>query len=163
MTQEICRRELETLDVKMKLIGADSLTKGERMYLKYGTLGARGEAESGLSTVTRFALPLMRKLQKEKNLTLNDIYVQTFMQLMEHTIDTGILSAESDIAGEEMQDRAHGILERGGVLTPIGREKIEKLDWHLRERKICPGASAALLTAAIFLHTLETEARFKLI
>ncbi|MDR1703687.1 MAG: triphosphoribosyl-dephospho-CoA synthase [Clostridiales bacterium] len=161
MTQDICRRELETLDVKMKLIGADSLSRGERMYMKYGKPGARGEAENGLSTVTRYALPLIKKLRAEEHLTLNDIYVQTFMTLMEHTVDTGILSAENDLAGEEMQDRARGIIERGGMLTPIGREKIAKLDVHLRERKISPGASAALLTAAIFLHTLDDEARYK--
>ncbi len=45
----------------------------------------------------------------------------------------------------------------------LGREKIEKLDIHLRERKFCPGAAASLLAVTIFLHMLDEEAKFKLI
>jgi len=157
MTADLCQRELETLDVKINLIGEHSLSEGERMYLKYKLKGARGEAQGGYLTVRKHALPVIRKLSGEKKLCQNDIYVQAFMSLMAKTDDTRICAKESDLAVEELRDRANGILERGGVTTPLGREKIEKLDDHMRARGLVPGASGALLAVAIFLSMVEEE------
>lgn len=161
MTQDVCRRELDTLDVKINIIGENSLTPGERAYMKHSIPGVRGEVQNGFQTVRRHALPTIRKLSSDKLITQNDIYVQTFMTLMAKTPDTGICDKENMAAMEEIQDRASGILERGGVLTPLGREKIEKLDAHLYSRGLHPGAAGTLLPVAIFLSMLDEEANDK--
>lgn len=159
MAQGLCERELNTLEVKERLFGKDSLTRGERMFMKYGSTGIRGEVQSGFETVRKYALPLLRKLSKTAN--RNDVYVQAFMTLMAHTMDTNILATEGFDAAEEVMDRAKGILERGGIFTPIGREKIEKLDTHLFERKLSPNGSGALLGVAIFLQSLDEAEKSK--
>jgi triphosphoribosyl-dephospho-CoA synthase len=161
MAHDLCQRELDTLDVKINLIGEDSLTPGERMYIKYKFTGARGEVQGGYQTVRKHAVPVIKKLTAEKKYNPNDIYVQTFMTLMAHTNDVKICAKEGDAAVEEMRDRAHGILERGGILNPIGREKIEKLDEHLHIRKMTPSASGSLLAVAIFLSMLDEKVNEK--
>ncbi|MCL2703539.1 MAG: triphosphoribosyl-dephospho-CoA synthase [Defluviitaleaceae bacterium] len=161
MAQDLCQRELDSLDVKINLIGETSLSAGERVYMKYKFTGARGEAQGGFQTVRKQAMPVIRKYKDDKTVSMNDMYVQTYMTLMAHTDDTGICAKESDLAVEEVRDRAKGILERGGIFTPLGREKIEKLDVHMRGRGLYPGASGALLTVAIFLSMLEEGSKGK--
>ena len=158
MCYDMCQHELDTLDVKINVIGADSLTAGERVYMDHKLTGVRGEARSGFATVREHALPLMNHLTTSENLAQNDVYVQTCLALMANTKDTGVCDKEGGAAMDEVMDWAGSVLEKGGVLTPNGREKISKFDARLRTRKLYPGAANTLLNVAIFLDLINSAA-----
>lgn len=85
MCQGLCQRELEHLQEQQPL------TKGEQMYLKYGSTGVRGVVESGYEVVRTHALPIYR-IVKKSSLSQNDALVHTLLYLIREMEDTNILS-----------------------------------------------------------------------
>ncbi len=78
MCEGICAREFKEIENK------ENLTKGERMYVKYGCTGARGEVEGGFATVGEISLPQYRKL-RDGGISVNDALVQTLLYLIAKT------------------------------------------------------------------------------
>src|SRR5699024_5128790 len=74
--------ELKNLEYK------SDLTYGEKLYLKYGVTGIRGEAESGFSTVIKYSLPILRNLSAADEYHINDILVDTLIHLIANTKDS---------------------------------------------------------------------------
>lgn len=150
MCEGICEREFADLGKKKKI------TKGERVYLRYGYTGVRGEVESGYQTVRQIALPLYRKMKKEKKCQ-NDILVHTLLALIANTTDTNIISRHDLDAALYAKKAAQKILETAGIYSEEGRQQITDLDKEFIKRYISPGGCADLLAVTHFLYAIEEE------
>lgn len=132
----------------------EALTYGERLYIKYGSKGIRGEVETGFKTVTDYSLPVMKDLMKE-DIHINHILIQVLLNLMTKAEDSNILGRHDMETLEFVRDKAKASLRHGGYLTPYGKIFVEEMDKYFIERNISPGGSADLLAITIMLNMLE--------
>jgi holo-ACP synthase/triphosphoribosyl-dephospho-CoA synthase len=133
--------------------GQDCMTAGERLYLKYGITGIRGEAEAGFPALKNVGLPLLRKALSG-GLCLNDALVHTLLGLMTVVQDTTVVNRNGPEALEFVREESGNILARGGMLAETGKERVSSLDKLFVSWNISPGGSADLLAAAYFVYTL---------
>jgi len=114
---------------------------GEKIFLKYGFSGARGEAESGLATVFDFGLP-----QLIQNTQLNDeTLIKCFLAIAANNNDTNILFRSNPEVLETFKNLCLIALED---FSPAHYKAI--IDFCKHEN-ISPGGSADLLAVTIFV------------
>jgi len=144
------------VDKELKILYGSSLrkklTNGERLFLKYGISGIRGEAERGFPTVREKGLPALRAGLKD-GLSFNDASVQSLISIMTIAEDTNvIIRSNLSFLHKEVQTRAKEIIELGGMYNLKGRRKINTLDRYLIKKGVNPGGSADLLAITITLY-----------
>jgi len=154
--QSICKgivnRELVSLHKNIK---KNNLSNGEKLFLKYGITGIRGEVEKGLPTVRKMGLPALREGLKN-GLNFNDASVQSLIHIMSIAEDTNVLSRSSmDFLKLNVQKKAREIIRCGGMYTAEGRKNIHDLDEYFIQKGINPGGSADLLAITITLFFLS--------
>lgn len=149
MTQGLCSRELEFISK------SDGLTYGEKTYRIYGFKGIRGEVEEGFPTVRNCSLPVFKKLKSQRTLHINDILVETLLQLMAVNEDTNIAARHNMEALEYVKQYASRVLESGGMLTPQGVQMIYEMDKEFIRKNISPGGSADLLAVTVMFDLLS--------
>lgn len=132
----------------------EDLTYGERLYLKYGVKGIRGEVEEGFQTVLEYALPAFKTLIKEDK-HINDILIQVLLHLMANTEDSNILGRHDMETLEFAKSKAKAALSHGGIFTYYGKLYVEEMDKSFIQKNISPGGSADLLAITIMLYMLE--------
>ena len=132
----------------------EALTKGERMFLAHGFTGARGEAESGFSTIRDVSYPVLCEL-RERGLGINEVLAHTLLHLIAETIDTNIVSRHDLKTAEYARKQARRALAQGGMLTRRGLRAVREMDADFIERHISPGGCADLLAATHLLRELE--------
>lgn len=133
----------------------EDLTYGEKLYLKYGEKGIRGEVETGFKTVRKYSLPIFTKLIKENKYHINDVLVDTLLYLIANTKDSNILGRHNLNILKYSQNQAKKAIRLGGYLKPKGKLFVKELDKEFIEKNISPGGSADLLAITIMLYTLE--------
>lgn len=126
-------------------------TAGEKIYLRYGITGARGEAESGFSTVINHALPAYQKwLQQGKS--SKEALLLTLILLMAINNDSNILSRGGVQGLDFVKKRARELL----ILQDESQELLEahlgSLDREFIRKNLSPGGSADLLSLTWFLN-----------
>ena len=137
-----------------KIHDKKELTKGERMYLKYGYKGIRGEAESGYSTVKNISLPVFNKLIRDK-IDVNEALVQTLLYLISETVDTNIISRHDLETAEYARNYAKKVISEGGIFTAKGRNAIYEMDKDFISKYISPGGCSDLLAVTYFLYSVN--------
>lgn len=142
------------LSVMKRKLPERELTAGERLYLEHGVTGIRGEIELGLPTILMKGLPCFREALM-KGLSVNDALVHALIGLMSETEDTTILNRHDKDTLSDVRAEAHSIMADGGMLTTLGRSRIQKLDEKYSKKRISPGGSADLLAATYFLHAMD--------
>lgn len=147
MCRGICEKEYANLEHKAEL------TKGERMYLKYGCTGIRGEVEQGYKTIKEFSLPIYTKLRENSN--VNDALVQTLLHLIANTCDTNILSRHDMKTMKYCQEYAKKALALGGIYTLSGKTEIQQMNDDFIQKYISPGGCADLLAVTHFIYSIE--------
>lgn len=152
MCAGFCEQEFSCLRDKDE----KSLTKGERMYLKHGCTGIRGEAESGYATVRNVSLPVLRQLMEQK-VPINDALVQTLLYLIAKTSDTNIIARHDMKTAEYARAYAQQVIDQGGIFTEAGRRGLEAMDRDFIERYISPGGCSDLLAVTYFLFAIEND------
>ena len=130
------------------------LTAGERLYLRYGVTGIRGELEAGAPSVLQGGLPALRTALAQ-GLSVNDALVNALLTLMTVVDDTTILHRHDMETLQFVRRQAQEALALGGMGTDAGRRRVEAMDALFIERRISPGGAADLLAATWFLHRLE--------
>lgn len=146
MTEGLVSSELKKIDKKKKL------TYGEKLYLKYGCEGIRGEVERGIPVVFEHSLGIYESME---HLNLNDRLVHTLLAIMEKAEDSTILHRHEIETLKYVQKRAGEILKIGGTSTEEGKISIEDLDKEFTEKKISPGGSADLLAVTVFMSLVK--------
>ncbi|MBA1392939.1 triphosphoribosyl-dephospho-CoA synthase, partial [Lactobacillus sp. XV13L] len=93
------------------------LTAGQRLYLQYGLTGIRGEAQQGFPTVTKWALPFLKKSTG----TINQRLLDTLMVILLHSQDTNLIKrAQTPQVIMWAQTQARQFLNLGGAKNPAG-------------------------------------------
>ncbi len=133
----------------------EELTYGERLYREYGVTGIRGEVESGFETVRSVSLPVLRKLVKNKHISINDVLVHVLLYLMISAEDSNILGRHGWDTLMYVKDAARKALDLGGMFTKDGKEYIKMMDRDFIDKNISPGGAADLLAVTLALYLLE--------
>ena len=133
------------------------LTAGERLYLRTGVTGIRGEAERGFPTVVNRALPFLRNAAREGR-SPGDAGADTLLVIMQHSDDTNVLHRSGTDGLRLMRGAAADILAAGGTCSERGRGLTTAAMRLFVERNISPGGSADLLAVAFFLNFLSEAA-----
>ncbi|SHK05597.1 triphosphoribosyl-dephospho-CoA synthase [Paramaledivibacter caminithermalis DSM 15212] len=149
MTEGLVERELMNKNFK------NPVTYGEKLYIKYGVTGIRGEVTSGFQTVLNHGLPILKELMESRVGTFNDRLVQTLLNLMTHTEDSNILGRHNLDMLKRVQNEAKRIIELGGIFSPEGIKAIKEFDNWCIKHWVSPGGSADLLAVTIMLFLIE--------
>ncbi|WP_380178767.1 triphosphoribosyl-dephospho-CoA synthase CitG [Kalamiella sp. sgz302252] len=118
-------------------------TAGERQYRQLGLAGARGEAESGFTTVRRYVLPAWENTSGEQRLQ------RALLQLMAVNPDSNLISRGGLAGLRYVQTYARQLLADGW-----DNKKLAEMDRQLIVRHLSPGGSADLLAVAWVLGNL---------
>ena len=129
-------------------------THGEKLYIRYGCKGIRGEAQNGFPSVRTIGLPCIRRWAGETS-DCSLVFIQILMTLMSQVEDTNILTRSDPETLSFVKREASRILEIGGAFTEHGISEIRKLNQVFIEKNISPGGCADLLAITIFLWLLE--------
>ena len=125
-------------------------TPGERLYIKHGITGIRGQAEKGFPTILEVGLPILKEGLK-KGLSLNDAGVAALLHLLTVTEDTNIINRTDIGTNESVHLEMKTLLQK----EPFpDMATIESLDDDFIRRNISPGGTADLLAACYFLFFL---------
>ena len=129
-------------------------TTGQKIYMRYGITGVRGQAEAGFPTVLNVGLP---KLEEglEKGLSLNDAGCAALLAMMASAVDTNLIARSDYETQQRIAQEAAALLEK----DPFpGENVLKQMDEDFRKKNLSPGGSADLLAMTYFLHLLKKEA-----
>lgn len=131
-------------------------TWGEKLYLRYGVTGIRGEVERGFPSVLEHALPRLRA-DLDGGLPLNDALVNTLLVLCTVAEDTNVLARAGREGADFVRAEANKVLTLGGMGTEDGRTALLALDRLFIDRNISAGGAADLLAVTVFMRQLSTS------
>ena len=132
-----------------------AVTVGQKLYLRYGITGVRGQAEAGFPAVLQVGLPRLEE-GLARGLTLNDAGCGALLALLAANADTNLISR----GGYETQQRI--ALETAIALhsDPFPTEdRIKQMDEAFIRKNLSPGGTADLLAMTYFLYLLKEESR----
>ncbi|KRN99098.1 triphosphoribosyl-dephospho-CoA synthase CitG [Companilactobacillus kimchiensis] len=142
MLRGLTEHDFQNLDQKT------NLTNGERMYLKYGITGIRGEAEKGYPVVFEKSLPF---LKAHFGNDFGSVLLDTLMMIVSESYDSNVVKRGNLESLEHIQKYAENILEVGGCSDPEGRELLDDMNSYCNENNLSLGGSADLLIITIYL------------
>lgn len=142
------------------IVEGENLSYGEKLYLKYGIKGIRGEVESGFVTVLKYSLPILKQLIKKQS-KINDVLVQVLLVLMANTQDSNILGRHNMDTLNFTKKMAAEALNKGGYFTSEGRKFVEEMDKCFIQKNISPGGSADLIAVTLLLYFIENGDNLK--
>lgn len=152
ITSGICSKELGTL------ANADRnvlLSKGEKLYLKFGVTGIRGEVENGLPSIMNYGLPELL-VSLSNGMSFNDSMVNALLKIMSISEDTNVIArSDYETLKTQVQPMASNALKCGGMSTVKGRSLIFTMDEYFISHNINPGGSADLLAATVALYLID--------
>jgi triphosphoribosyl-dephospho-CoA synthase len=102
------------------------------------------------------ALPALRRAAR-RGLSALDAVVQAHLEVLGHQPDTLIARKAGLRTAAALSARARTVLRAGGLHTARGRAAVRRLDRDLRKdgHRLNPGASADVVTAALFVSLLQ--------
>lgn len=142
-TEDICDSNIKT-----------NVSNGQRLYIKNGIKGIRGEVELGVPTVINAGLPYYEKAL-ESGLQTREALAHSLIGIMSVIEDTTVLNRCGDEGLKMMRDLSAEALSLGGMLTENGSDFIHNMDKIFTERNISPGGAADLLAITAMIYELE--------
>jgi len=117
------------------------------------------EYASDFAVTFGVALSALRRAMR-RGLSVLDAIAQTHLEVLGRAPDTLIARKAGLDAAAAVAARARGVLRAGGLHTGRGRAAARRLDRDLRRdsNRLNPGASADLVTAALFVWLLSGRA-----
>ena len=149
MTRGMVEREL-----RQALRFRPPVSHGEKLFLKFGAAGVRGEAEAGFPSIFNTGLPVYRGLIR-RGVSRNDAAAETLLHITCAANDSTILHRGGKEALDWVRQMSRKVLDLGALATVPGRLLLEEMNQSFIERGISPGGSADLLAGTLFLYSLE--------
>ena len=147
MAKGIVAKELESLNE------GSLLTAGQRLYLRYGITGIRGQAEAGFSAVISTGLPVLAEGLK-RGYSLERSGCAALLWIMTAAADTNLISRGGMDAYKQLQKKLRSLLKRSAYPSFL---QLKALDKYFMERNLSPGGSADLLALTYLFYFLQTE------
>jgi len=126
----------------------NAVTAGQKLYVRHGITGIRGQAEKGFPAVRYVGLPMLTA-GLEKGLSLNDAGCAALLHILCAVEDTNLIARSDVPTAQRVVEHITAILE--DTPYPTG-DTLDALDRWLIEKNLSPGGSADLLAATYFLH-----------
>lgn len=126
-------------------------TAGQKLYIRHGITGIRGEAEAGFPTVLRTGLPVL-EAGLQKGLSLNDAGCAAMLAILAAADDTNLIARSSRETQLRIKEEIRQLLQKEPFPS---METLKKLDKTFISANLSPGGSADLLAATYFLHFLK--------
>ncbi len=130
------------------------LSNGERVRLRFGATGARGEAQAAFPHALGVGLPRLRAA-RDRGAPENCARLDALMAIMASLDDTCLLHRGGVAALETAKAGARAVLAAGGTAETAGMERLHRLHTELMALWASPGGSADLLGVTLFLDGLE--------
>lgn len=132
----------------------EHLSYGEKLYLEYGIIGIRGEAELGYPALRNIALPFLRMHRKKDQRIL---FLVLLLHLMATTEDSNLINRGGILAWENVKKQAAELLQTYSINS--SEKELENslilFDQKLIKENLSPGGSADLLALSFFFCRLE--------
>ncbi len=133
----------------------DKLTNGEKLYLKTGFSGIRGEVESGFPTVFNLALPRLRQTF-ELEMNIERKLLDVLFHIMRESSDSNVVNRGGLQTLEFVKQEANNFVENNIIFQDNYKEKIVEMNKRFKAKNISPGGSADLLSVTIYFALLES-------
>ena len=130
-----------------------ALSHGQQARLRYGAVGAAGEAQAGFPHVVGCGLPALRAA-RARGESVEDGALNTLMAIMASLDDTCMLHRGGPAALRMVQRGAAKVLRSGGCASTEGRDHLERLCRDADRQRLSAGGSADLLAATLFIDSL---------
>jgi triphosphoribosyl-dephospho-CoA synthase len=130
---------------------------GAQARLRYGVSGAAGQAQEGFPHVRLHALPALRAARRS-GADEGTARLEALLSLMATLDDTCVLHRGGSVGLRAIQAGAQAVLDAGGFGTLEGRRRFAALDDMCLTQRLSPGGSGDLLSATVFLDTLDERA-----
>jgi triphosphoribosyl-dephospho-CoA synthase len=134
------------------------LSNGERVGLRFGATGARGEARAAFPHAVGVGLPTLRAA-RNRGVPEDCARLDALMAIMASLDDTCLLHRSGLAALGTAKAGASSVLAAGGTAAPAGRQRLRRLHADLMALWASPGGSADLLGVTLFLDRLEGGSR----
>ena len=128
-------------------------TAGLRLFQSRGITGVRGEAATGLPSVTRISLPAYQNAKKQ-GLSSNHAGVIALLHLIASVTDTNLYHRGGSEGAAFAAQSAQQLLRRSPFPSLA---EVELLDDAFIARNLSPGGCADLLAVTYFLSYLEQQ------
>lgn len=146
--EEAAKKSGELARYSDRHVPLNRVTNGDGVREKYGTSGARGEAQQGFPHILSYSMPALI-LSRKNGCSENEARLQALLSLISHLNDTCILHRGGLEALTFAKTRAVSWLKDGRL------DSLNKLDDEFIRRNISPGGSADLLAATLFLDKIS--------
>lgn len=147
MTLHLVESDLSHLESKK------NLSHGEKLFLRYGIKGPRGEAADGFTTVREKALPFFKKeLVKHKDEEFSQL--RLLIYLMTVVEDGNIIHRGGIGSWEQIKNESRELLGRSLSKTELIKN-LSNYNLELMKRYLSPGGSADLLSLTFYFAFLE--------
>jgi triphosphoribosyl-dephospho-CoA synthase len=130
-----------------------ALSHGQQARLRYGAVGAVGEAQAGFPHVVGCGLPALREA-RARGESAEDAALNALMAIMASLDDTCVLHRGGPGALRMVQRGAAKVVRSGGCARAEGRVHLERLCRDVDRRRLSAGGSADLLAATLFIDSL---------
>ena len=137
--------DLNSLSTK----ASDTLTHGEKLYLKYQVTGIRGEAQKGFPSLMQFGLPLYEKLLQQ-GFSQNDAGCLLLLHYIAYTQDSNLITRSDYQTAQMIRTQLASFLENSSYEKQL--EVLPIIDKEFVKANLSPGGSADLLALTYFLH-----------
>lgn len=128
-----------------------TLSAGQRLYLKEGITGIRGEATAGFPSVMRLSLPAYKNAL-QTGLNHNDAGIIALLHLIANVNDTNLYHRGGRDGAAYAANAARTLLDANKLPSYV---QLEALDDAFIARNLSPGGCADLLAVTYFLHRLK--------
>jgi triphosphoribosyl-dephospho-CoA synthase len=129
-------------------------THGEKLFVRYGYKGIRGEVQKGFPSIRHRALPALSHYEAEGHSKIS-ARVQTLLILIATVDDTNVIYRSNPETLAYVKQSAYKALELGGAFTEEGLTYVRNLDKAFTAKNISPGGCADLLAVTIMMHSLR--------
>ena len=142
MTKDILK-DFENIDINK------ALTHGEKLFLKYGFTGIRGEIKNGLEVVFNGSIKVFKETLEKTNST-NLASVQTLIFLMGKVMDSTIVYRHDFETLESVKQEMQNLYNNGGIFIQNRDFILSEIEKRYIANRISPGGCADLLAITIF-------------
>lgn len=145
-----------TQDVEKELSGLteeSAGTAGQRIFVRCGITGVRGQAAAGFPTVLQYGLPVLEDGLKQGK-SNDEAGTAALLAILSRTTDTNMISRGGLETEIEKRSQLEKLLQ---VNSFPDRETLKALDREYTLENLSPGGSADLLALCWVLHFLKEE------
>lgn len=130
-----------------------AVTAGQKLYLKYGITGVRGQAEAGFPAVLKVGLPKLEESLRS-GLSINDAGCAALLAMMAASVDTNLIARSDYETQQRIALETAILLQKDPFPT---KETLNRMDKAFIEHNLSPGGTADLLAMVYMLHLLKEE------